>query len=98
MKVTANGRTINYLLEGPASGPVVTLSHSLAANVTMWDPQLAALTARWRVLRYDTRGHGGSDVPAGAYSLEQLAADALALLTALGVEKSHCGSVSAWAA
>ena len=55
----------------------------------MWDPQMAALQAHFRVLRYDTRGHGGSDAPAGAYSLELLAADAVALLDALEIETVH---------
>jgi 3-oxoadipate enol-lactonase len=89
MKLTANGIAINYTLEGPAGAPVVTLSHSLAANVSMWDPQMADLVSRWRVLRYDTRGHGATDAPAGAYSLEQMAGDALALLDALGIQKTH---------
>lgn len=89
MKLTANGITTNYTLDGPAAAPVVTLSHSLATDLTMWDPQMADLTARYRVLRYDTRGHGGSDAPAGAYTLSQLAADARALLAALGIARTH---------
>lgn len=89
MKTTANGISVNYTLDGPASAPVVTLSHSLAADLAMWDPQMKALTATYRVLRYDTRGHGGTDAPAGAYTLEQLAEDARALLHTLGVTKTH---------
>jgi 3-oxoadipate enol-lactonase len=89
MKITANGITINYELEGPATAPVLTLSHSLATDLTMWDPQIPALSRRYRVLRYDTRGHGGTDAPAGRYSLEQLADDARALLAALGIAKTH---------
>jgi len=65
MNVAANGINVNYTLDGPAAAPVVTLSHSLAADLGMWNPQMAALTARFRVLRYDTRGHGATDVPAG---------------------------------
>ena len=92
MKVKANGIDVNYTLDGPATAPVVTLSHSLATDLSMWDPQMAALTARYRVLRYDTRGHGGTEVPAGAYTLEQLADDARALLKALGITRTHwCG-------
>jgi len=68
MKTTANGITVNYTLDGPADAPVVTLSHSLAADLAMWDPQMKALTAKYRVLRYDTRGHGGTDAPTGGYS------------------------------
>ena len=89
MKITANGISINYQVEGPASGPVVTLSHSLATNLSMWDPQMPALVSRYRVLRYDTRGHGKTDAPEGAYSLEQLAEDARALLQALGITRTH---------
>jgi 3-oxoadipate enol-lactonase len=89
MKITANGIAMNYTLDGPTGAPVVTLSHSLAANLSMWDPQMPALAARYRVLRYDTRGHGATDAPAAAYSLGQLAEDARALLGALGITRTH---------
>ncbi len=89
MKITANGITINYVVEGPASAPVVTLSHSLATNLSMWDPQMRTLLSRYRVLRYDTRGHGGTEAPEGPYALEQLAEDARALLQALGITRTH---------
>ena len=89
MKITANGISMNYTLDGPANAPVVTLSHSLATTLAMWEPQLKALTARWRVLAYDTRGHGGTDAPKGGYSLEQLADDAQALLRGLGIQRTH---------
>jgi len=100
MKIKANGIEMNYTLDGPASGradapvgrseaPVVTLSHSLATDLSMWEPQIDALRARYRVLRYDTRGHGGTEAPAGVYTLDQLAEDARALLAALGVTKTH---------
>jgi 3-oxoadipate enol-lactonase len=92
MKVKANGIETHYTLDGPAGAPVVTLSHSLATDLSMWDPQMDALRARYRVLRYDTRGHGGTDAPAAAYTLDQLADDASALLKALGIAKTHwCG-------
>jgi 3-oxoadipate enol-lactonase len=89
MKISANGIQVNYILDGLAGAPVVTLSHSLATDFSMWDPQLEALRARYRVLRYDTRGHGGTEAPGGTYSLPQLAADARALLAALGIAKTH---------
>lgn len=89
MKVTANGIEMNYALDGPAGAPVVTLSHSLATDMSMWDPQLDALRSRYRVLRYETRGHGGTEAPAGAYTLPQLADDARALLGALGIARTH---------
>jgi 3-oxoadipate enol-lactonase len=89
MKVTANGIALNCRFDGPANAPVVTLSHSLATNLSMWDPQIPALTARYRVLRYDTRGHGGTDAPEGPYSLEQLTEDTRALLQTLGIPRTH---------
>jgi 3-oxoadipate enol-lactonase len=89
MRITANGININYVLEGPESAPVVTLSHSLAADLGMWDAQSSALAGTYRVLRYDMRGHGGTDAPAGAYTIDQLAEDALELLSALRIDRTH---------
>jgi 3-oxoadipate enol-lactonase len=89
MKLIANGISVHFTLNGPAGAPVVTLSHSLATNLAMWEPQVAALASKFRVLRYDTRGHGGTDAPAGVYSLDQLAEDARALLGELGIERTH---------
>ena len=89
MKVRASGLEINYEIDGPAGAPVVTLSHSIAADLTMWEPTLPALRNRFRVLRYDVRGHGGSEAAPGEYTLEQLADDARALLRALGIARTH---------
>jgi 3-oxoadipate enol-lactonase len=89
MKVKANGIEMHYTLEGPANAPVVTLSHSLATDGSMWEPQLGPLRARYRVLNYDTRGHGGTEAPSGAYSLDLLADDAAKLLAALGIRQTH---------
>jgi 3-oxoadipate enol-lactonase len=89
MEVRANGIRMNYSLDGPASAPVVMLSHSLATNLNMWEPQVSHLAATFRVLRYDTRGHGGTEVPAGEYTLEELAEDAHALLRALKIDRVH---------
>ena len=89
MKTAANGITMRYELEGPPSAPIVTLSHSLAANLHLWDAQAAALKDRYRVLRYDIRGHGGSDVPSAPYTLEQMADDLHGLLRALGIAETH---------
>ena len=88
MKTTVNGIDVHYRLEGPETAPAVVLSHSLAANLGMWDDQMPVL-AGYRVLRYDTRGHGGTDAPEGEYTLGQLADDLLALLDALRVERAH---------
>jgi len=89
MKVLANDIQINYELTGQAQAPVVMLSHSLASSMVMWNPQLEALEAHFHVLRYDMRGHGESDAPDGAYTLELLADDAAALLDALGIDAVH---------
>ena len=89
MNMTVNGISVNYTLEGPASGPVITMSNSLASNLSMWDPQLPALISRYRVLRYDTRGHGGTEAPAGPYSLDTLTEDVRALMQALGITRTH---------
>lgn len=87
MKVRANGIGIHYEISG--SGPWLTLSHSLCCDGSMWVPQMAALEGSFTVLRFDTRGHGQSEAPAGAYTLEQMADDVLGLLDALKIERTH---------
>jgi 3-oxoadipate enol-lactonase len=87
MKISANGIDIHYSVEG--EGPWLTMSHSLACNLHMWDEEAKRLSGRYKVLRYDTRGHGASGAPAGAYSLELLADDLHGLLQALGVQSTH---------
>jgi 3-oxoadipate enol-lactonase len=89
MRVKTATITTQCEFSGPAAAPVVMLSHSLGSNLHMWDPQMAALAGSFRVLRYDTRGHGGSDVPGDAYTLDQLVADAVGLLDALGIATVH---------
>jgi 3-oxoadipate enol-lactonase len=84
----------NYRLEGPAGAPVVTLTHPLGATLALWDDHVAALTKRFRVLRYDVRGHGGSEIPPGPYTLEQMSGDLLELLDSLGVVETHFVGVS----
>jgi len=89
MKIDVNGLKINYEVSGQTGGPWVILSHSLACNLHMWDPQVKALENSCRVLRYDTRGHGRSDAPQGPYSLDMLGADAVGLLDALRIDTAH---------
>jgi 3-oxoadipate enol-lactonase len=87
----ANGIQIHHELSGPEDAPVVMLSNSLGTRLEMWDPQMPAL-AGYRVLRYDSRGHGRSDAPPGPYSIALLGEDAIALLDALGIARVHfCG-------
>lgn len=80
---------LNYQLDGPQDAPVLVLSNSLGTDLGMWDTQVADWSKHFRVLRYDTRGHGGSLVTAGPYSIAQLGADVLALLDALDIAKAH---------
>ena len=89
MKATVNGIETYYELHGKDGAPWLTLSHSLACSTRMWDPQIEALKSRYRILAYDTRGHGESMAPAGAYTLEQLADDLHALLRHLAIDSTH---------
>lgn len=89
MKVKVNGIDINYRIDGPAGAPWVTMSNSLATTHRMWDAQMSAFTKEYRVLRYDKRGHGESEVAPGPYSFELLADDVLALLDALEITRTH---------
>ena len=89
MKINANEIDINYELTGKKGSPVVMLSHSLACSLVMWQPQMAVLESAFQVLRFDTRGHGDSDAPQGAYSFEQLAMDAIGLMDALKIDRVH---------
>jgi 3-oxoadipate enol-lactonase len=92
MKAQTNGIETFYELHGKEGMPWLVLSHSLACSTRMWDEQIAAFKERYRILAYDTRGHGSSQAPAGAYTLEQLADDLKALLDQLGVSRAHyCG-------
>ena len=83
---------IHYSFTGPESGPVLVFSNSLGANFSMWDAQVVALNSKFRILRYDTRGHGQSSVTPGPYNIELLANDVLRLLDALHLDRVHfCG-------
>jgi 3-oxoadipate enol-lactonase len=88
----ANGVRIRYRLEGKPGAPVIVFSNSLGTDLLMWDPQVFALQGEFRILRYDTRGHGLSAVPPGPYLQEQLGTDILALLDAVEIRQAHfCG-------
>jgi 3-oxoadipate enol-lactonase len=89
LQLSIDENLVQYTMEGPEEGSVVMLSHSLATNLTMWEPQARVLASRYRVLRYDTRGHGGSGSPAPPYSLKELAQDGVSILDALGIERVH---------
>ena len=83
---------LHYRIDGDQGAPPLLLSNSLGTSFEMWEPQIAALAARFRVVRYDTRGHGKSEVTPGPYSIGQLAGDALGLLDRLSITRTHfCG-------
>ncbi len=92
-KHTVNGIDIYYQIDGDISGKPIIFSNSLASNLNMWDLQIEHLLAQgFGIIRYDSRGHGQSEVPKGPYSIEMLADDAAGLLTALGIQSVHfCG-------
>jgi 3-oxoadipate enol-lactonase len=92
VKIRANGIEQFYTVEG--AGPWLVMSHSLACTSAMWNEQAALLAKRFKVLRYDTRGHGQTDAPAGPYSLDLLADDAKGLLDALGIRQAHWIGIS----
>jgi 3-oxoadipate enol-lactonase len=85
---------VSYTVDGAADAPVVVLSNSLGATRAMWDPQVPALAERFRVVTYDTRGHGESPAPAGPYSLDDLVDDLVGLLDAVGAERAHVAGLS----
>ena len=94
MKIKANGITFNVQVEGPEGAPWIVFSNSLATNLTMWDAQAAHFKSRFRVLRYDQRGHGGTDAPAGPYTFDLLVADVIGLFDALSIDKAVFAGVS----
>ena len=92
--IAANGTELFYDLGGAEGAPVVVFSNSIGTTLEMWDPQARALAGRYRVLRYDTRGHGRSPVKPGAIGVETLADDLAGLLDALGIGRAHVVGLS----
>jgi 3-oxoadipate enol-lactonase len=89
---TINGEPFNILVEGKADAPVLLFSNSLSSNLSMWDAQAEALKDTFRIIRYDSRGHGKSVANSGGYGIAQLGRDALAILDTLKIDKAHfCG-------
>jgi 3-oxoadipate enol-lactonase len=85
--IDADGCPLWVDVEGPRQGPVLMLSNSLGTDLHMWDAQAGAFTQRFRLVRYDRRGHGKSGVPVGPYTMERLGRDALAIADGLGLTK-----------
>ncbi|WP_198351012.1 3-oxoadipate enol-lactonase [Flavisphingomonas formosensis] len=92
MIAAPDGTRLHVRVEGRANAPALLFAHSVGCDLTLWDNQVAALAERFRILRYDARGHGRSDAPEGDYRIEQLAGDALAILDAFAIDRVHlCG-------
>ncbi len=87
--IKSNGINTAYRLEGPEDAPVVMFSNSLMCTYYMWDSQIADVSSQYRVLRYDTRGHGGTEVAPDPYSIEHFVDDAHGVLQGLGIERVH---------
>lgn len=91
-QVARSGCRLSYHVDGNPRGDVVLFSNSLGTTHELWQPQLEALSSTFRIIRYDTRGHGDSDAPAGTYSIDMLGQDAVAILDAERVDRAHvCG-------
>jgi 3-oxoadipate enol-lactonase len=89
---TDDGCRLAFSVEGRADAPALVLSNSLGTDRSLWDRQIDTLADRYRVVRYDTRGHGESDVPGGDYTIDRLGRDVLSLMDATGVAGAHvCG-------
>src|ERR1700676_561158 len=87
-----DGSRIRYRLDGPIDAPFLVLSNWVGTNLDMWEPQVAVFATRFRVLRYDSRGHGRSEVTPGPYTIERLARDVVALQDELKINRAHfCG-------
>ena len=92
MQAERSGCRLNYRIDGNPRGEALLFSNSLGTTHDLWQPQVEALGALFRIIRYDTRGHGASDVPAGSYAIDALGLDAIAILDAAGIERAHvCG-------
>ncbi len=89
-----NGARLRFELAGPEDAPPVVLSNSLLTRLEMWDPQWEALTATYRVLRYDTRGHGLSEPTPAPYAMEELADDLAGLMDHCGIASAHIVGLS----
>jgi len=91
-RVNLGGHALRVRIDGPERAPWLVLSNSLGATLEMWQPQVAAFSEHYRVLRYDTRGHGSSSIPPRPWTIADLGGDVIGLLDALQIERAHfCG-------
>lgn len=89
MKIDLNGVGFRYEIDGPEDAPWIVFSNSLTTDVNMWNGEVEKLKDRYRILRYDTRGHGQTDAAPGPYSFDMLVGDVIALMDAVGIDKAH---------
>ena len=89
MQATVNGFDINFAVEGPDAAPAVILHHPLATDLTIWDELTAALLPRYRVVRFDARGHGASETTKAPYDFTMLGADVIGLMDHLKIARAH---------
>lgn len=94
MKIQVNDISIHYEIDGPEKAPVIACSHCLSGSLHVWDDQVRMLKDKYRVLRFDTRGHGESSAPEGPYTMEMLSDDVIGLFDALGIERAHFMGIS----
>lgn len=94
MQTNANGISINYQIDGREGAPWLIFSNSLMTSLAMWDDQVAALKDSFRILRYDQRGHGGTQATDGKYTFDMLTADVVALMDALSIRRAHFAGIS----
>ncbi|HUO55162.1 MAG TPA: 3-oxoadipate enol-lactonase [Rhodoblastus sp.] len=101
-KVKIGALSLNAVVEGAPGAPAVLLAHPLGGDLTLWADVAPILARKFRVVRFDARGHGGSDVPPGPYALGDLGGDVIALMDALGLAKAHfiglsmSGAIGQW--
>jgi 3-oxoadipate enol-lactonase len=101
-KVQIGALSLNVRTEGAREAPAVVLGHPLGADLTVWDDVAPILAKKFFVVRFDARGHGGSDVPPGPYALADLGGDVVALMDALGLARAHfvglsmSGAIGQW--
>lgn len=89
MDITLNGITFHYQIDGREGAPWLVFSNSLTTDMGMWDGEVAQLQDRFRILRYDTRGHGKTEASEPPYSFDLLVSDVIALMDALEIDKAH---------
>src|SRR5262245_52935361 len=94
MQISANDISINYQIDGREGAPWLIFSNSLMTSLAMWDDQVAELKGDYRILRYDQRGHGGTQASDGKYTFDMLTADVVALMDALSIKRAHFAGLS----